>query len=242
MRIEVLGSSSSGNCYIIEDKGQILILEAGVKMQQLKKALGFDFKPVVGCLVSHEHHDHSGYIFDLMRLGVKVYASETTFKGFHHNKVVVSEKEVWKIGGYTFMPFNLEHDVPNLGYVIKTPSGKKIMFATDTQFIMQRFKDIDVYMLECNFDLDSMRKAIKCGKLDPMILVRVAGTHMSLETLKAYLENADLSKTQQIVLVHLSENNSNQDKYVESIQEQTGITTVAADKDVVIELLDGPEF
>ena len=242
MRIEVLGSSSSGNCYIIEDQGEVLILEAGIRIKEIKKALNFNFKNVVGCIVSHSHNDHSGSIGDLARLGVKTYASVSTHHGGGFNAVIIEEKQIITIGGYTFMPFALEHDVPNFGYVIKTPSGKKIMFATDTQFIMQRFKDIDVYMLECNFDLDSMRKAIKCGKLDPMILVRVAGTHMSLETLLAYLQNADLNKTKRIVLIHLSENNSNESKYIAAVQEQTGIVTVAADKDVVIELSDGPQF
>lgn len=242
MRIEVLGSSSSGNCYIIEDQGEILILEAGIKIKDIKKALNFDFSNVVGCVVSHCHNDHSLSMNELMKLGVKTFSSKSAFNGSNYNHIVVEDKQIWKAGNYTFMPFELEHDVYNLGYVIKTPSGKKIMFATDTQFIMPRFKDIDVYMLECNFDLDSMRKAVKCGKLDPMILVRVAGTHMSLETLLAYLDNVDLSKTKQIVLIHLSQNNSNEKKYVEAVQNQTGIVTVAADKDVVIELMDGPEF
>lgn len=243
MKIKVFGSSSSGNFYTIEDQGQILLLEAGIKIIDIKKALNFDLSKVVGCIVSHEHKDHSKSIVELLSLGVPVGSNASTMLTVdHHRKFVIEPKKPMKIGMFSIMAFKLVHDVDNFGYVIKTPSGEKILFATDTQFIAAQFKDINVYMLECNFDLDSMRKAVNCGKLDPAILIRVSQTHMSLETVTDYLENADLNKTTDIMLIHLSENNSNEDKYIESIQAKTGIKTVAADVGTIINTNTGPGF
>lgn len=243
MKINVYGSSSSGNFYTVEDQGEVLLLEAGIKIKYIKKALDFNFSNVVGCLVSHEHKDHSQSIAELLNLGVAVGSNPNTMLTVDHfRKFVIEPNKPLMIGAFKVMAFELVHDVENYGYVIKTPSGKKILFATDTQFILNQFKDIDIYMIECNFDLHSMRKAIKCGKLDPEVLVRVAQTHMSLETVSDYLKKADLSNAKEIVLIHLSDNNSCEHKYIEHIQGLTGIKTIAADKGTVIEVTDGPEF
>ncbi|HCB45364.1 MAG TPA: MBL fold hydrolase, partial [Algoriphagus sp.] len=59
MKLIVLGSSSAGNCYILQDnQGNSLILEAGVRIKEIKKALDFDISGIQGCLISHRHGDH----------------------------------------------------------------------------------------------------------------------------------------------------------------------------------------
>ena len=55
MNLEVLGSSSKGNCYILSNEKEALILEAGVNFKQVKKALNYDISKIRGMLVSHEH-------------------------------------------------------------------------------------------------------------------------------------------------------------------------------------------
>ena len=56
MKMSVLGSSSSGNAYILESgDGEKLIIEAGVKIMNYKKALNFDLSGIRACVVSHAH-------------------------------------------------------------------------------------------------------------------------------------------------------------------------------------------
>lgn len=55
MKLKVLNSGSSGNCYLLEDENEVLILEAGVDISLIRKSLGSKLKSVIGCLVSHEH-------------------------------------------------------------------------------------------------------------------------------------------------------------------------------------------
>jgi len=55
MRLEVLGSSSSGNCYLLESKTGILILECGVPLIKVKRTIEFDLTKIRGVLLSHEH-------------------------------------------------------------------------------------------------------------------------------------------------------------------------------------------
>ena len=42
MELKILGSSSSGNGYILEGETSALIIEAGVPLDKAKKALNFD--------------------------------------------------------------------------------------------------------------------------------------------------------------------------------------------------------
>ena len=39
MKLKVLGSNSQGNCYLLEDDHECLIIEAGVPIREVKKAL-----------------------------------------------------------------------------------------------------------------------------------------------------------------------------------------------------------
>ena len=56
MKLRCLGSGSSGNSYILEASDGILLIEAGIPLMEVKKALRFDLSKVRGCLISHRHN------------------------------------------------------------------------------------------------------------------------------------------------------------------------------------------
>ena len=55
MYLTCLGSSSNGNCYILQNEDEALILEAGMPFKEVKKALDFNISKVRGVCISHEH-------------------------------------------------------------------------------------------------------------------------------------------------------------------------------------------
>lgn len=55
MKINVLGSSSKGNCYLLEEGNEIIILEAGISLFEVKKILNFNISKIRGVCISHEH-------------------------------------------------------------------------------------------------------------------------------------------------------------------------------------------
>ena len=59
MKIESFGSSSAGNCYRVSDRTTSLLLEAGLPLKKIRVATGHQLSALAGCLVSHEHGDHS---------------------------------------------------------------------------------------------------------------------------------------------------------------------------------------
>ena len=54
-RLIVVGSSSLGNSYALDAGNEILLLEAGCKMAEVKKNINFRMSDVVGVVLSHAH-------------------------------------------------------------------------------------------------------------------------------------------------------------------------------------------
>lgn len=52
-RLKVLGSSSDGNCYILDSNNKKLIIELGVSWSDVLKGLNYKIEDVAGCIVSH---------------------------------------------------------------------------------------------------------------------------------------------------------------------------------------------
>ena len=80
MRLNVLGSDSNGNCYVLQNDKEALIIEAGVRFSEVKKALKWQLSKVVGAVITHEHNDHAKYARDFVSNGITVLALPSVFK------------------------------------------------------------------------------------------------------------------------------------------------------------------
>ena len=78
MILKVLGSESAGNGYLFETDSETLIIEAGLRLRELKLSLNFDLGKVIGCLVTHAHGDHCKYAGDYLKAGIDIYTSKET--------------------------------------------------------------------------------------------------------------------------------------------------------------------
>ncbi|TEB41564.1 MBL fold metallo-hydrolase, partial [Flavobacterium circumlabens] len=70
MKLKVISTGSIGNAYILETENEALLIECGVNILDIKKALDFNYHKVVGCIVTHEHQDHCKSINEVMELGI----------------------------------------------------------------------------------------------------------------------------------------------------------------------------
>lgn len=56
MILKTVATGSSGNCHLlIAENGETLILDCGVPIREIKKALGWNIRRVSGVIVSHSH-------------------------------------------------------------------------------------------------------------------------------------------------------------------------------------------
>lgn len=224
--IKTIASSSKGNCYYITDGSTPLLLEAGIKYKDIQKALNFNTKDIAGCLITHEHGDHSKGIKDLLRVGKNVYMSQGTKEALEldSNRIkTVEAKTKFQIGTWSILPFEVEHDVSEpIGFLLQNEAGDKLLFATDTYYIRYKFRGLTHLLIECNYSIDILNENIATGKVHEGMKKRLIQSHFSLENVKEFLTVNDLSKVQEIHLLHLSDSNSDEARFKQEVQELTG--------------------
>lgn len=240
MQLKVLGSSSKGNCYLLVASDQVLIIEAGVRLIEVKKALHFRTDNIIGCLISHVHNDHSGYIKEYADAGITILTSGVVRCSKVLSKYDNRVKEICPDHGYFFGPykiicFEVAHDVPCLGFLIHHPESGNIMFITDTYMCPYTFPHLNQVIIEDNYSDEILEDNIIHNRLSPLMRPRLLFTHMEHESCKNVLRSLDLSAVVNIVLVHLSAGNSNQARFVKEIKDEFCINTIAADKEIEIE-------
>lgn len=226
IKFTTLASGSSGNAYHISDGHTELLIECGINFRDIQKALNFKTSNLAGCLITHEHKDHTKGLKDVLRAGIDVYASQGTIDQVrikHHRLKPIQAKKQFEIGTWKVLPFDVEHDVAEpLGFLLMNQEGEKLLFATDTYYVRYKFKGLTHIAVECNYSLDILEENIAAGIVPEIMKKRLLRSHFSLENVKEFLKANDLSKVQEIHLLHLSDNNSDEKLFKCEIQELTG--------------------
>jgi phosphoribosyl 1,2-cyclic phosphodiesterase len=229
MEIKALASGSAGNCYLINSE---LMIECGISIDRIRKGCGFRLTEIKACLISHEHQDHCKAVKDLMKAGIDCYMSQGTAEALGvsgHRVNIIKAKQQFRLGTWTILPFETQHDVTEpLGFLLANQDGEKLLYATDTYFIRHRFQGLTHIMVECNYSLDILRANVEAGSVPATLKNRLLKSHFSLENVKEFLKANDLSKVQEIWLLHLSDNNSDCERFKREVMELTGKPTYIA--------------
>jgi phosphoribosyl 1,2-cyclic phosphodiesterase len=245
MELIILGSGSTGNGYLLQSSaGEILIIETGIPLKKLKEAIGFDLSQIKGALISHSHKDHSGRTMEYLLSGIRCHASAETISEMKlqmgHNLIPVCDQQLYHIGGFRVMPFNLVHDVKCYGYLIKHDECGQIVFITDTLFSKYRFKDLNHMIIEANYSDEILEDRINNGKTIMKVRDRVISSHMSLAACKTFIKANDLRSLRNIILIHLSSGNSDAIGFIKEIREITGKNVFVARAGLKIDLNKQP--
>ena len=157
MKLQVLGSSSKGNCYLLTaNDGSTLIIEAGIAFLEIKRALAFNLSRIVGCVVSHRHGDHAKGLADMARAGVTVHCSSNVINSQDLDVqplLVETSRRQWMLVGGEFEVLTLEafHDVPCESFVIRHPEMGKLLFLTDSVSFPYKIQGLDHVLIEANY-------------------------------------------------------------------------------------------
>lgn len=188
MDIQIISSSSKGNCYVVTDSQQHqLLIECGVQSKDIIKTVHFSYLDV--CIISHEHSDHNLSKNFIMEYGVPVYDTNNMRDG---QKISVRN---WII-----LPIMAYHNIPCFSFmIVNVCDKKKILFITDTAYINKNIADtqIDCALIEANYSLQYV--------IDNFDRVTNFGYkyHLSIESLCDWLKSRK-NKPDNLVLIHLS--------------------------------------
>jgi len=239
MQLKVLGSSSHGNSYLLENDREALMLEAGVKFAEVKRALNYNITKVVGCLITHEHKDHAGQINEFLNATIPVYASAGTINKIKINgsrlPMICKARKLFMLGGFRIIPFGTMHDSAEpLGFFINHKETGNILFATDTYYLPCTFEGLNNILIECNYRLDILNENIEYGLVPEIVRNRTIQSHMSYEHCVQALQANDLKAVNNIILIHLSDGNSNAAEFEQGIKKLTSKNVQIARSGLII--------
>lgn len=236
MEIIPIASSSNGNCYYISDGSSHLLIECGIRIDKIAKAIPVNLTELNGCLISHEHKDHSLSASKLLRY-CHIFASkgtleELSIESYKYKQHEIKHNQALRIGTFAVIGFNVQHDAKEpLGYLIYSEATKeKLLFATDTFYIQSKFAKLNYIMIECNYAKEILKKNIDGGKIPKVVANRLFSSHFELENVKEFLKANDLSQVKAIYLMHLSDGNSDEIRFKHEIMALTGKPVIVCSK------------
>lgn len=215
MILECFGSGSSGNMYVLTSTtGHRLVVDMGFAWVKVKEFLKFDLNNV-NFIISHiDHGDHGKGAQGAINAGCNVvYRFE--------------DLEPFRLGEFRIIAFPVLHNVTTYGFLINHDECGTICFITDSAYLPHVFPNVHHWLIEANYCPKIVEERVfRTGEVGNAY--RVFNDHMSIDCCEKMLLNQDLKHTENIVLLHLSDGNSNEQEFVNRIRRATGKPTVAA--------------
>ena len=236
MKLKIISSGSVGNAYILESQNSALLIECGVKVDEIKKAIYHNVFKIKGAIVSHAHLDHSKSMNQVSQLGIPLFASADTF---NHMKTptelrygVLKNGQQKQVSEFKISSFDASHDISTLGFIIEAGS-EKVFFLTDSYKLIWNLSSwkFTCVMIEANYCEDIVK-----SKPESFINKRRLRSHMSIQTAILTLEKMDLSQCRNIVLLHLSDGVSNEKQFKEMTEQRFGIPVTIATNNQILNL------
>lgn len=232
MLLEVLASSSSGNCYYVKfENSASLLLDAGISVSDIKSKLfdrNLSLSKVDAVLITHDHKDHSKAAKQLAtREHLKVFGNSLVCS---KNELLEPLKSKWLTSKIQVIPFNVEHDAEDsLGYVIQA-GNERLLFVNDCKYFKADIYSIpfDYVMIECNYSAKIVHTLhTQASKENDHLMIkryeRLLNSHMSDSNCLKILKKMDLSHCKAVFLMHLSDGHSNEFEFKNTFQKELKI-------------------
>lgn len=221
MTVTTLASGSSGNCTLISEGDNHILVDAGISCRRITTALtglGIDPAALTGICITHEHTDHiSGLATFTKKYRVPIYTTGGTGRqlccriAFIEDLIHDFQPGVcFQAGGLTVETFPTLHDTAQPCGFALSGGGKKAAVVTDlgvvTDAVMDGIRGAHLLVVESNHDVES----VKSGPYPYFLKERILGErgHLCNEAGAALARSAALAGAHTVVLAHLSAENN----------------------------------
>lgn len=217
LKLNVISSGSSGNCYILETKNRYIVVDIGVPLYKIKSEFVFDDNKKIDLFITHEHIDHiSGLKPFINTFNPQIYTSEGTAFQIHKKKIepehffVLDTNKIYDFDDYEVIPFNTSHDACQpFGYRFNF-TNSSISFATDmgvvTNEVIEVIRSSNCLILESNYEDDMLMQ----GSYPERLKKRVMSTrgHLSNREAINLVSQIFSFNLKKLFLGHISEENN----------------------------------
>lgn len=145
---------------------------------------------------------------------------------------VLQPKVRYKIGGFIVQPLEVQHNCQNFAYIIEHEEIGKLVFVTDAVSFPYKIKGINHLLIEANNSEDLM-----IDNLCRNEQIRSHGEfHMEInKTIEAIRRNIN-PELKNIVLIHLSDGQSDEKLFQKMVFEGVGIMPIVAERGLEVEI------
>lgn len=228
MKLSVLSSGSRGNSALVQTENTKVLIDLGVTKSYVEKKLeelAVDPREIKAILITHTHVDHiQGLKVFLKKYHPKLYVNKVILKllkeyvdDFDYE---VYETPNFKIDDLDINVIKTSHDaLGSVGFILKN-NAKSLVYITDTGYINNKYfntlKNHDLYVLECNHDIEMLMN----GKYPFHLKKRILSDkgHLSNADAAYYLSEWIGENTKTVVLAHLSDDNNTYEKAEETVK------------------------
>jgi phosphoribosyl 1,2-cyclic phosphodiesterase len=225
VRFASLGSGSEGNALLVEGSGPQpfrLLVDCGFALREVSQRmqrLGCDAAGLHAILVTHEHGDHAGRVFDFAAAhGITVYLTYGSLAALEaEGKVIdgvrlsiLTAREPLAVEGVEVRPFTVPHDAREPVQFVLSDGAARLGVLTDagigTAHVVEMLSGLDALVLECNYDRDLLWN----GGYPRWLKERIAGPfgHLDNEDSARLLAALDRSRLKHVIAAHLSQQNN----------------------------------
>ena len=225
MNIQCFHSSSAGNLYSISDGKTRIMLECGVVFKEIQRCFDFKLSELAGCVITHEHGDHSKS-WDKVSKYTPVYMLEETAKALGakgYNIKHYTPNKALNLGTFTILPIAAQHDVPCCYFdIYSTETQERVLFVTDTATVSKIAFNTHYAMIECNYILETLNEAVDKGVLNSAARNRVLSSHMGLHTTESILRGLNPNTLKEVHILHISNRHGDAETIKKNIMRLTG--------------------
>lgn len=219
LRFASLGSGSAGNSLVAVTGNTTVLLDCGFSAREIVSRLArleLNAENLSGILVTHEHDDHVGSAFRLSALfRIPVYLTHGTLSASGNPPpdaeiCIIDSHTAFDIGDMHILPYPVPHDSREPTQFVLSNGDMRLGVLTDagisTPHIESMLSGCHALVLECNHDLDMLRKSNYPKSLKERISGRLG--HLSNASSAKLLASLDTSRLQHIIAAHLSAQNN----------------------------------
>ena len=221
-----LNSGSNGNCYLIGNHQEVILIDGGLSCKETEKRLkdiDLSINLIKGIFISHEHIDHiKGVEMLVKKHGIPVYITEKTYSNSRlklpYDKVkFITLQQSIKIGSLSVNPFPKSHDaIDPCSFIIKNDTyciGVLTDIGNCCKDVVESFKSCNAVFLEANYD----QKMLDNGPYPYHLKKRISGEdgHLSNEQALDLFINHRNENLKYLLLSHLSQENNHPDLVLE---------------------------